>query len=78
MEMPNIKTLVDRLGGPSRIGEFLNISHSAVCQWERIPHDHCTKLEAWSHTVGPPVKPTTCEQMRPDLYVRLPLAMNKS
>lgn len=62
-----IKTIIKTLGGPTRIAEALGITHGAVCQWTKVPVKHCPFIEAWSGGK------MTCEQLRPDVYRRLPL-----
>lgn len=68
-DMPDIKELVKRLGGPVRIANHVGITHSAVCQWKKIPSDYVMALYElsieWNHEIGDPlIQP---EEMRPDL-----------
>ena len=59
------KELIARLGGPSIVGKVVGVSHSAVCQWTRIPAHHCAALANWSAMQD---KPVSREEMRPDLW----------
>lgn len=65
---PKTRHLIRKLGGPALVAEALGVTHSAVCQWKKIPGEHCPFLEAWSASKG---KPVSCEELRPDLYKRL-------
>lgn len=63
----DIKQLIFRLGGPVAVGKVVNLTHSAVCQWKKIPDSYLIQLEEYSVARGSPV---TREEMRPDLFVR--------
>lgn len=65
--LPDIKTLIARLGGPVSVGKALGLSHSAVCQWKQVHADYLVQLENYSIARGEPV---LREEMRPDLYSR--------
>lgn len=67
MSLPDIKSIIARLGGPAAIGKVIDRTHSAVCQWTQVPSDHVVILEKYSLENGSLV---TREEMRPDLYVR--------
>lgn len=67
MELPDTKELITRLGGPAAVGRVIDRTHSAVCQWDRIPADYVVALEKWSLDRGSPVMR---EEMRPDLFIR--------
>lgn len=59
--LPDAKEIIRRLRGPLRIAKHLGITHSAVCQWERIPMEHVPSLVALSEGEISP------EEMRPDV-----------
>jgi DNA-binding transcriptional regulator YdaS (Cro superfamily) len=63
--MDDIKQIITRLGGPVSVGKALGLTHSAVCQWEKIPADYTVILEKHSIERGLPV---LREEMRPDLF----------
>ncbi len=65
--LPDIKSLIARLGGPVAVGKELGLSHSAVCQWKQVHADYLVRLESYSIARGAPV---LREEMRPDLYSR--------
>lgn len=67
MQMPDIKSIITRLGGPVAVGKAVDRTHSAVCQWSEIPAGYVVQLEAHSIERGEPV---LREEMRPDLFVR--------
>lgn len=71
MDAPEAKTIVDSLGGPARVARHLasehprgHVSVAAVCQWRRIPEDHCASL---AELRGPDGNQYTPQEMRPDL-----------
>jgi len=64
-KLPPIAPLIKRLGGPSAVAEAIGRTHSAVCQWTRIPADHVPTLVAHSRRRRDPI---TAAQMRPDLW----------
>lgn len=61
---PDIKALIQRLGGPVAVAKALDITHGAVCQWTRVPVHHVPKLVALSRKNKRPVSAKT---MRPDV-----------
>jgi len=65
--LPDIKSLVARLGGPVVAGRAIGRSHAAVCQWKKIPARYLLSLELHSIARGQPV---LREEMRPDLFIR--------
>jgi hypothetical protein len=67
--MTDIKQLITRLGGPVAVGKAVSLTHSAVCQWDRIPADYLVQLEKHSIERGSPVYR---DEMRPDLFNREP------
>lgn len=65
--LPDITSLVSRLGGPVAVGKTVGLTHSAVCQWRQIPDKYLVTLELDSIKRGDPVYR---EEMRPDLFIR--------
>ncbi|WP_411887381.1 YdaS family helix-turn-helix protein [Hydrocarboniphaga effusa] len=69
----DVKDIIDALGGPSKVAQHLkskhrrgHISRAAVCQWNRIPAEHCMALSELS---GDTITP---HQMRPDIFGSAP------
>ena len=69
MDRSHVKTIIAKLGGPSKVGRALGLSHSAVCQWDEIPSEYLVDLENFSVERGQIV---TRHEMRPDLYAPNP------
>ncbi len=63
-QLPEIKELLKRLGGPLAIGRRLGISHGAVCQWQKVPVEHVPALVEFSLERGEHVLPS---EIRPDV-----------
>ena len=65
----DVKTIVERLGGPSKVAKHLksdhargHISRAAVCQWKQIPAEHCMDLAQLSGGS------LTVHDLRPDIF----------
>jgi hypothetical protein len=70
-EAPDAKPIVDALGGPAKVARHLksthprgHISRAAVCQWKRVPQEHCSALADLQGDNGEKFTPS---DMRPDL-----------
>lgn len=64
VEMPDIRGLIFRLGGPVKVGKIVGRTHSAVCQWTRIPTDYVPALVEHARKRGDTL---TARDLRPDI-----------
>jgi len=62
--MNKTKEIIEKLGGPKRVAELLDLEYMAVWQWTKrgIPLRHCPTIEKMTHGA------ITCEDMRPDVF----------
>ena len=55
-----LRTVLEKAGGPTRLARYLGVGPSAVTQWERVPAKHVPRCEVLTGLSG--------EFIRPDLY----------
>lgn len=58
------KDIVRRLGGPVQVAGAIGVTHSAVCQWTKIPAEYVPTLVALSRKLDDPM---TAADLRPDV-----------
>lgn len=59
----NTKTIIDKLGGPKKVGEMAGgVSSQAVSQWRLIPVKRCRAIEAATNGA------VTVHDLRPDIF----------
>ena len=57
----NIRDLIARVGGPTRVAQICGIRAPSVYSWRTVPQERCAAIE---HATAGAV---TCEEMRPDI-----------
>ncbi len=67
---PALRSVLEKVGGPTVLAKYLGISASAVTQWHDVPGRHLLRASALSgippEKIRPDLAPT--EELRPDLY----------
>lgn len=57
----DVKEIVSRAGGPVKLGKEINLSHSAISCWTRVPLRHCRKVSDLTgiplHELNPEIWP---------------------
>ncbi|GAN95458.1 phage protein [Komagataeibacter europaeus NBRC 3261] len=55
----DVRNIIRAAGGPSRIGEAIGKTHSAVCRWKKVPSVHVLTVASLSgispHAIRPDV-----------------------
>lgn len=55
-----LKSILEKVGGPTKLAEALGVVPSAVTQWSRVPARHVPRVAALAGVDG--------RMIRPDLY----------
>lgn len=61
---PALKAVLEKVGGPTKLGAHLGVGASAVTQWDKVPARHVPRVAAVTGFSG--------SFIRPDLYEPLP------
>lgn len=68
---PNVGQLIERAGGPSKVGRMVGASSQAVGQWKKVPDVHVLAIAAGTRELaakGELERALTPHEIRRDLY----------